>query len=562
MPELPPFIPFYAGALLAACTRGKLRCVLMPAVPVLGIVLLWLAPAGTHAVVQLMEYELVLFRVDKLSLLFGYAFHIASFIAIIFALHLRDTLQHSAGLLYAGSALGAVFAGDLTTLFIFSELMTQTSLFLIWARRNEASLHAGLRYFAINVVSGLLLLAGIIVYSHGEQSLTFTHLGLRDVGGWLILLAFGIKCAFPFLHSWVVDAYPESTATGTVFLSIFTTQTAIYMLARGYAGVEPLVYIGAVMTCFPIAFALMENDLRRVLAWSLVAQLGFMVSGIGMGTAAALNGAVAHAFNTALFMALLSMSTGAVMHVTGKTRARDLGGLYKTMPKTALFCVVGAASLCAVPLFSGFVSQSMVLNAALENGYDKVWVLLLFASAATLHYAGIKVPCFAFFGRKAGSNTGEAPRNMLAAMGVAAAFCVVAGMYPQALQRLLPFDAVHTGYDAGRMLLQLQLLLLSAAVFIVLYRRRVYRRQGPSTIPDVDWLYRKPLPRLLNRCFDLMLAALGALRDLTGASISRVLALIASYHKGGAVFARPWPTGWITFWMVVLLAVLLVLGFL
>ncbi|HEY5740564.1 MAG TPA: Na(+)/H(+) antiporter subunit D, partial [Gammaproteobacteria bacterium] len=536
--ELPPFLLFFIGAALAGVTRGLLRAVIMLAVPALGLLLLWNTPHGSHASIEVMNFELLIFEVDKLSLLFGYLFHIAALIAVIYSLHVRDTLQQTCSLLYAGSALGAVFAGDLLTLFIFWELLAISSVFLIWARRSERSYGAGIRYFAIHITSGLLLLVGAIIHGYASGSLAIGEIGLDTPGGWLIFLAFGIKCAFPFLHNWLTDAYPESTPTGTVFLASFTTKVAVYALARCYPGTEMLVYIGAAMTCFPIFFAVIENDLRRVLAYSLINQLGFMVTGIGIGTALAINGAVAHAFNDVIFKGLLLMSMGAVLHVTGKINGSELGGLYKTMPKTTILCIVGAASISAFPLFSGFVSKSMVMTAALNNDYDWVWLLLLFASAGVFHHAGIKIPYFAFFAHDSGIRAHEPPTNMLVAMTIAAALCIGIGVYPQALYGLLPFDVAYTPYDTTHVLAQLQLLFFSALAFVWLNLKGMYPPELPSVNLDAEWIYRKPLPRFANAVFDWVFAWQGILRGLAMTLIGKAITLLSGYHQGDGVFAR------------------------
>ncbi|MEO1848271.1 MAG: Na(+)/H(+) antiporter subunit D, partial [Pseudomonadota bacterium] len=365
--------------------------------------------------VAFMDLYLEPLRVDKLSMLFGILFHIGAFIGIVFSLHVDDRSQHVAALLYAGSAIGAVFAGDLLTLFLFWEILALTSAFLIFANRTDRAWGAGMRYLVIQVLSGVLLLAGALMLYRHSGSLAFNHIGLNGAGSFLIFIAFGIKCAFPLLHNWLTDAYPEATPTGTVFLSAFTTKVAVYALARGFAGTEALVYIGATMTCFPIFYAVIENDLRRVLAYSMINQIGFMVVGIGLGTALAMNGAIAHAFNDVIFKGLLMMSMGAVLHMTGRINGSDLGGLYKSMPVTAGLCIVGAASISAFPLFSGFVSKSMVMVAVLEEGHPGVWLALLFASAGVFHHAGIKIPFFAFFSHDSGIRTTEPPLNMLAA---------------------------------------------------------------------------------------------------------------------------------------------------
>ena len=347
--SIPPFLIFFAGALLIPFVRGLPRMALLLLLPILGGANVWAIQDGFQIQYELMGYTLTPMRADRLSLLFGYLFHLAALIAITYLLHLKredsDTVQHVAGVVYAGSALGAVFAGDFITLFVFWELLAISSVFLIWTRRTPESLKSGMRYLIVHVVSGVTLLAGAMVWVHQTGDPTFGFIGLEGLAGWLIFLALGVKAAFPLVHSWLIDAYPEGTATGTVFLSAFTTKVAVYALARGYPGTEVLIYIGAFMACFPIFYAVIENDLRRTLGYSMINQIGFMVCGIGVGTALAVNGAVAHAFNDVLFKGLLFMSMGAVLHRTGRTKASDLGGLYKTMPITATLCIIGAASI-------------------------------------------------------------------------------------------------------------------------------------------------------------------------------------------------------------------------
>lgn len=562
MLELPPFTLFFIGGLIAAMTRGKLRGAIMVAIPFVSALHLWTVPEGIHLQLTFLDYELVPYRADKLSLMFGYVFHIAAFISIIYSLHVKDTVQQVAAMLYAGSALGAVFAGDLLTLFVFWELLAFTSVFLIWARRTSRAYHAGMRYLIIQVLSGVILLVGALFYAAETGSLAFDFIGLDSIAGWLIFIAFGIKCAFPFAHNWLTDAYPEATPTGTVILSAFTTKVAVYALARAYPGTELLVYIGAAMTCFPIFFAVIENDLRRVLAYSLINQVGFMVVGIGIGTALAINGAIAHAFNDVIFKGLLFMSMGAVLHMTGRMNGSDLGGLYKTMPKTTILCIVGAASISAFPLFSGFVSKSMVMSAALENGYDWIWLMLLFASAGVFHHAGIKIPYFAFFAHDSGLRASDPPRNMLFAMFIAASLCVAIGIYPAALYSLLPYDTGYNPYDATHVLAQTQLLLFSALAFVWLNLRGMYPPELRSTNLDVDWIYRRAIPNVLQKVFAVIWQADGALRNAVTSRLSQCQRFIASKHKGlGGLLSGSYPSGNMVLWVAVLLASYLFIGF-
>lgn len=555
MSEIPAFVPFFVGALAAFFTRGHLRSFLMLAIITLSGLQLWLLPQeGVQVHLQFMEYELMPYRVDELSRVFGYVFHIAAFISVLFALHIRDTTQHVSGLLYAGSAVGAVFAGDLLTLFVFWELLAVTSVFLIWARRTEQAYKAGMRYLIIQVLSGVILLAGVLVHVSRTGSLSFDFIGIGTLDGWLILVAFGIKAAFPLLHTWLTDAYPEATATGTVFLSAFTTKTAIYMLARAYPGTEFLIYIGATMACFPIFYAVIQNDLRRVLSYSLINQLGFMVCGIGIGTALAVNGAVSHAFVHIIYKSLLFMSMGAVLHMTGKIHATDLGGLYKTMPKTAVLCIIGAASISAFPLFSGFVAKSMIMAAALSEGHNGIWLILLLASAGVLKHAGIQIPYFAFFAHDSGIRTTEPPKNMLLAMSIAAFFCLAIGIYPKMLYDLLPFKAEFNPYDMSHVLAQTQLLFFAILAFVWLNLRGLYPPEVRAVNVDAEWVYRKFLKKLARRGFGWLWQTDSNIRANFMGRLNILLAYLDKNHSPGGRVARTRPTGSMVMWVAALLA--------
>ncbi|NJO35117.1 MAG: Na(+)/H(+) antiporter subunit D [Rhodospirillales bacterium] len=558
--EVSPGLILILGALPVPLLRGRLRNAYMLLLPVLAFAYLLVLPHGELGQVRLFDIPLVTARVDRLSLLFGYVFLLAALLGIIYALHVQDTVQHVAALIYAGSALGAIFAGDLVTLFIFWEGIAVASVFLIWAARNERAFGAGVRYVILHIGSGALLLAGVLLHYRQTGSLAFGSLGLGSAGTALIFLAFGIKCAFPLLHNWLQDAYPEATVTGTVFLSGFTTKVAVYALARGFAGTEILVPIGAAMTAFPIFYAVIENDLRRVLAYSLNNQLGFMVVGIGIGTELALNGAVAHAFADILFKSLLFMAMGAVLFRVGTVKGSELGGLYKSMPWTTGFCMVGAASISAFPLFSGFVTKSMVITAAMDGGYFWTWLVLLFASAGVFHHAGIKIPYFAFFAHDSGKRCEEAPAHMLIAMAVTAALCIGIGSFPGVFYALLPFQADYRPYSLDHVVSQLQLLLWSALAFTVLMRTGIYPPELRSTNLDFDWFYRR-----FGRKLAIGLDA-GAARvwqwlvaGVQGQA-RRINDRLHRHHGPEGTLGRTWPTGTMAFWTTVMLAAYLILS--
>jgi len=538
---------------------------------------------------EMFGYALYPVRVDKLSLVWGYVFHLAALLSVIYQLHVKDTLQDVSGLTYAGAAIGAAFAGDLVTLFVFWELTAITSVFLIYANRTERSAKVGTRYLIIQVASGVILFFGILLWIQDQgQAIDLTFGNTYDPDGpweltgmfvdansgdptsiaaYVILFAFGIKAAFPFLHNWLQDSYPEGTATGTVFLSAFTTKLAIYALARGYAGCDMLVPIGLVMTLFPIFFAVIENDLRKVLAYSLNNQLGYMVVGIGVGTQLALNGAAAHAFAHIIYKGLLFMAMGAVLFRVGTTKANELGGLHKSMPITTIFCIIGSLSISGMPGFSGFVTKSMTLAAAFDWGNIILFFGLLVASAGVVDHSGIKIPFFAFFAHDSGKRCEEAPKNMLIAMGIAAFFCIFLGIFPQPLYDILPFEVRYDAngaewhnYSASHIYTSFQLLFMAALAFVFFQKMKIYPDEITCTNVDTDVVYRrwfKGVFLILGRNIDsIWNRTMGQIKDLIVSKVSK----LGEHHRPNTTFGEPWPIGQAALWAAVFLAIIFVSG--
>jgi len=559
---LPTFYLFVLAALGAGLLpKGSMRAALLLLVPVLAALQIWSLPEGNLYQVELLGQQLELMRVDKLSRVFGLIFCIAAFLGNLYAWHIKDTVQQIAAVLYSGSAIGAVFAGDLVTLFFYWEGTAIASVFLIWARRTEGAYHTGMRYLIIQITSGVILLAGTALLYRETGSIAFEQMTLGSLATWLIFLSFGMKCAFPFLHNWLQDSYPAATITGTVILSAFTTKLAVYALARGFAGTEMLIYIGAVMTLFPIFFAEIENDLRRVLAYSLNNQLGFMVVGIGVGTEMALNGTASHAFAHILYKALLFMSVGAVLLRTGTSKASELGGLCRTMPRTALFCLIGAASISAFPLFSGFVTKSLIMDETANEHYPIIWAILVFASAGVLSHSGIKIPYFTFFGHDSGLRPKEAPWNMQLAMGITAFLCIFIGVYPDPLYALLPYDVVYKPYTTNHVIAQLQLLCFALLAFAVLMRSGIHPPEIRAVNLDVDWIYRRLIPKLYRPIAALIGLIWTALSEAALKNLGQFQNLLYRWHSPETGMARVRPTGAMVIWVAILLAVTLIASY-
>ncbi|MGD8990264.1 MAG: Na(+)/H(+) antiporter subunit D [Desulfobacterales bacterium] len=540
---VPPAVILIAGALLVPLFKGRVKKTYLLLLPALAFLDLLYMPAGKYWIVDFLSYELTFGRVDPLSMAFGYVFVLITFIGILYALHLEDDAQHMASLIYAGGALGVTFAGDLFSLYVFWEILAIASVFLILARKMSTSSAAAFRYFTWHFFGGLCLLAGIILYVIGRGTPEFSYIGLTDGASVLIFTGFCLNAAVFPLHAWLPDAYPRATVTGAVFMSALTTKSAVYILARTFPGTELLIWAGAFMTCFPIFYAVIVNDIRRVLAYSLVNQVGFMVCGIGIGTQLAINGVVAHAFSHIIYKALLFMSTGAVLYMTGRIRATDLGGLHKTMPFTAICCMIGAASISAFPLFSGFVSKSMTVAAAAEEHLTIIWLMLMFASAGVFHHAGIKVPFFVFFGHDSGIRSKEPPINMRLAMGIAAFICIFLGIYPQPLYRILPYAVQYVPYTAFHVVGMLQLLMFGALAFTMLVLSGYYPPEMRAVNLDTDWFARifgrkfiwfchAPLKRFGSRVEDSVSRIAGFFKTVPGRSVILENGTDSFFHSG------------------------------
>ena len=486
-----PAIFFFAGSLLLPFLKGRGRQFLILLIPALAIIAVAAMKEGTYGVLNFLNMHVVLGRVDKLSLVFAWVFVIMAFIGAVYSLHVREDGHHIAGCFYVGGSLGAIFGGDYLTVFIFWEIMAFSSVFLIWYRKEQRSIDAGYRYLLVHVFGGLCFFTGMMLYLYKNGSLEFVRILPENAGlaEYLILAGFSLNAAVLPLHAWLPDAYPEATVTGAVLMCAFTTKTAVYVLARGFPGFGILAILGTAMTVYGVFYAVIENDIRRVLAYHIISQVGYMVAGIGIGTDMAVNGACAHAFAHILYKALLFMGAGSVLYMAGTAKLSKLGGLYKYMPLTMIFYIVGAISISGFPLFSGFVSKSMIVAAAHEEG--RLWLVTFMnlAGIGTFLSVGLKVTYFAFFGKEeAPIKAKEPPRNMLWAMGITSALCFIIGVYPKVLYDLLPFPVEYHPYTALHTSEMLQILFFTGLVFFLLVKKLT---PEDKINLDVDWFYRK-----------------------------------------------------------------------
>jgi multicomponent Na+:H+ antiporter subunit D len=494
----PAFILLIA-AVLICLVKGHARTAVILIAPIITLWAIWQIPDGVQGTVKFLSYNIEPLEGSPLRRLFATIFAIMVFVGGLYSFRIARWYELAAAFAYAAGAIGVCFAGDLITMFLYWELMAIFSTIVVWCGGTPGARAAGIRYAIMHLLGGVVLKVGIEGVVIGTGSIQIQPMLATDFSTWMILIGILINAAAPPVSAWLADAYPESTPTGSVFLSAFTTKTAVLALILLFPGEPVLIGIGLFMVMYGIIFALLENDVRRILAYSVVNQVGFMVVAVGIGTEMALNGATAHAFAHIIYKALLFMSAGVVIYRTGKNKCMELGGLFRTMPLTCVCGIIGALAISSFPLTSGFTTKSMISQAAVDGNLVWVYMVLTAASAGVFLHAGIKFPWFVFFQKDSGLRPKDAPWNMGLAMVIFASLCILLGVFPEMLYALLPYPVDYQPYSIGKVLFYLQLLLFSGLAFFVLLP--LMKRTMTISL-DTDWLWRRAafsLGRLIER---------------------------------------------------------------
>ena len=559
MPEfLPPALIMLCGALLIGPARGHWRTAVVLIVPLATLWAVWQVPDGVVGTLPFLGYQIEPLEGSPLRRLFATVFALMAFGGGLYAFRQARWYELASAYAYAAGAIGVSFAGDLITLFLYWELMALFSTVVVWCGGTPAARAAGIRYAIMHLLGGVILKVGIEGVVIHTGSIDIQPMLATNFDTWMILIGILINTAAPPISAWLADAYPESSPTGSVFLSAFTTKTAVLALILLFPGEPVLIGVGLYMVMYGIIYALLENDVRRILAYSIVNQVGFMVCAVGIGTEMALNGAAAHAFAHIIYKALLFMSAGVVIYRTGISKCTNLGGLFRTMPLTTVCGIVGALAISGFPLTSGFTTKTMISQAAASESLVAVYFLLAAASAGVFLHAGIKFPWFVFFQRDSGLRPKDAPWNMAAAMVFFASLCIFIGVFPELLYQFLPYPVDYEAYTAGKVVFYLQLLLFSGLAFFLLLP--LMRRTRTISL-DTDWLWRVVLFRTASALYGTLAkfrALLEARARMSIASIhsraQRCFGIPPSNESGRrGVFARDWSIGSTAIWIAVLL---------
>lgn len=554
--SIPPAFILILGAFLVAISRPGMRPLIAMLAPLLTLYAIWQVPDGVQLSAQFLDKQIDLVEGSKLRRLFATVFALMAFGGALYSFKQARWWETSAAMAYAAGAIGVCFAGDLITLFLFWEFMAIFSTVVVWCGGTDAARRAGIRYAIMHLVGGIILKIGIEGVMISTGSIDVRALSLESFATWMVFLGILINAAAPVVSAWLPDAYPEASPSGAVWLSAFTTKTAVLALILLFPGESILIWLGLWMIFYGIIYALLENDMRRILAYSIVNQVGFMVVGVGIGTEMALNGAAAHAFTHIFYKALLFMSAGAVLYQTGVRKTSQLGGLFQSMPVTTICGTIGALAISSFPYTSGFISKSLVSSGAAYEHLAFVYFMLVAASAGVFLHAGIKFPWLVFFQKDSGLRPPDPPWNMQAAMILFSIVCIGLGVFPGLLYGLLPYAVDYVPYTADHVVTQLQLLLFAGLAFFVMLP---WMKRTETISLDFDWLWRVGFPAVF-RALERSLGKLHGVieRGVIGTGM-KIYGNLQRHHSTGGILARTWPIGAMVLWVAVLLVLFLVL---
>ncbi|MDL0140113.1 Na(+)/H(+) antiporter subunit D [Halobacterium salinarum] len=511
---VPPFVPVLVAALLVPFLSRRTGHALGAVASAAVVPYVWLVATGAHLPVKLFGFHAILLNVDPFSTLMGLIFGLIGAAGVVYSYASdAENIQTAFALGYVGTSLGAVFAGDWLTLIFFWELMAATSTLLVWHYGGKA-VRAGFRYALAHGIGGTLLLAAIIWQFAETGTFLFGSVpggpetaGLAgSIAPVLAALGIGVNVGFVGLHAWLPDTYPRPHIAASVFLCVFTTKTGVYGLYRVFPehGNMAVAYMGGAMAVFGAMMALFQNDMRRLLSYHIQSQVGYMVAGVGIGSALAQAGAFAHVFNHILYKGLLFMTAGVIVYRTGEERLPKLGGLAREMPITAGAFTVAALSISGFPGFNGFVSKGIIISAShymhaplvTVGEFTGLQVLLLLGGVGTF-MSFIKFGYYAFFHGSYDGTVKDANRGQAAAMVAIAALCLGYGLYPEGLFGILPIDVttnppvghVYTTYTMSHLTEGVALAVLGVIGFVLVKAPL----SGLGRVPDVDAVYNRVL---------------------------------------------------------------------
>lgn len=509
MPSIHPGLFLIIMGLVTAACPKKLRQILMVASPAVGVLLMLNLKIGTVVTVPFMNhYELVLIQVTRQNWMFLMVFSVAALVMGIFSCHIDNRMESFATMAYAGGAICVVLAGDWLCMLFFWEMVAILATAVIWSNKTIQSTRAGFRYLAMHMFAGNMLLFGVALkLYHGEYLIT-NIADKQDLAFYFILFGLCINAAAVPFHAWCPDAYPHGSDTGSVYLSSFTTKLSVFCMLQIFTGYKPLIIIGLIMIFYGALFAMLENDMKRLLSYHIISQIGFMVTDMGMGGELGMNAGTALAFSNIIYKALLFMGVAAVIKATGIRKINQLGGLWKKMPVTFVVFFIAAWSIAGAPPLAGFTCKSLSVVTAEHLENEVLVVLLTLGSVATAMSVLFKMVYFIFLGKDRNIEVKPIPKNMTVGLILGAAACIYVGIFYRTVYSWLPYDLDYNPYTALHVLEYLQLFPAALVAFMMYLD---HMEPHTALTLDFDWFARKPLYAAVKGMSDILVYLQGAL---------------------------------------------------
>lgn len=462
--------------------------------------------------------SLLTFTLHPYGKIAAFGFTLVGSFGLLYGLKLSTTAEQAVSIWAIAAAIGVSFAGNFLTFLLFWELLSLAAAALVYLKKTAKSIKMATRLLAFQLVGGFSLTVGIVLQYCATGSL---DLAIPVAGLPFFIIGIGIKTAFIPLHLWVPWGYPAASFPSSVLLAALCTKVGVYGVARILPVSEGIALMGACMALIGVSIALIQGELRRLLSYHIISQVGYMVAGVGLGLACSVDGGLLHLVNHMIYKALLFMSAGAVILATGTESIHELHHpksedegppLWRVIPIAAIGALIGALSIAGMPPFNGYVSKYLLKNGT--HDFPLVYWILQVASVGT----ALSFAKFVYFGFIRGRLKIKQPLNvsMQAAIIGLASCCVLFGVFPGLLKPLLPFQSDLHVYSAGGIIMAAGLVGGGILLFALFSRQLEKERSVPEGLAEVGRRFGRavtnPILTLWEFIISLVLASINYFR--------------------------------------------------
>ncbi len=435
------------------------------------------------------------FEVKPYSRITFFSFTLVGALTLIYGMRVMNPAEKIGSIWGIAAAAGITLANNYITLYLFWELLTLSAALIILANRTDKCTKMAFRFIIIQLAGGLSLLFGIFQHFVATGSLIIET---PAAGLPFFVLGIGVKAVFLPLCIWLPWGYPAASFASSVVLAGLTTKIGVFALASFLPPLDAVALMGGFMAVYGIIMALMQKNLRYLLSFHIISQVGYMVAGMGLGFSLAVDGAFLHMFNNMIYKGLLFMCAGILIysigtdHITELTKSKGSGEkpLWRVFPLATIGALVGSLAISGIPPFNGYVSKYLLKNAFYGTGM--VETLLTIASVGSV----ISFAKYFYFGfLKARVKDIIKPKlTMQIGVAIASILAIVTGIWPQLIQGLLPYGSSVDVYNLQGIKAALQFGLIGIVIFIIIAKRLKKGIPIPQWL-NLDYFFFHPLNR-------------------------------------------------------------------